>query len=96
MNRFTFYVVSINRTAKQNDNQVYPVSTATPPIVAYTLIASSIFALLKTPISNKNSPTNYPNDAPIKSPGKKSPAGSAIPYSMAQKKNHKRKKTMAT
>jgi hypothetical protein len=49
-----------------------------------------------TPMSNKKRPTNCPREAPIKRPGKKSPAGKAIPYSMAQKKNQSRKNTTAT
>jgi len=43
-----------------------------------------------------NNPTNCPKAAPIKSPGKKSPAGTAIPYSTAQNINQMRKNVMAT
>lgn len=96
MNKFTFWVVSMNNTARQNESLVYPVKTATPPIVEYTLIASSILILLIAPISNKNRPTHCPNEAPIKSPGKNKPAGRAIPYSKAQKKNQSTKNAIAT
>ena len=34
MNKLTFQVVSMNKTAKQKESHVYPVKTATPPIVA--------------------------------------------------------------
>jgi len=86
----------MNRTAKQKESQVYPVNTATPPIVAYTLIADSILAFEIIPTSKRKRPTNCPNEAPIRSPGKNSPAGRAIPYSIAQKKNHSKKNTIAT
>jgi hypothetical protein len=60
------------------------------------LIELSILASVIIPTSNMNNPTNCPKAAPIKSPGKKSPAGTAIPYSTAQNINQMRKNVIAT
>lgn len=86
----------MNKTARQNERRVYPVSTATPPMVAYTLIESSIFDSEMMPMLKMKRPTNWPRAAPISSPGKKRPAGTAIPYSIAQNTNQRMKNTIAT
>ena len=40
--------------------------------------------------------TNSPSEAPMSIPGKKRPAGTAMPYSTAQNRNQIRKKTTET